>query len=244
MNKKSYSISLLEKLGFTYEQNAIYLSLLRSGPSSISDLVRTTGIHRPTVYRMLPGLIEKHLVSVAPKGKNKIYIAEPPQKLERLLQDIEDDFNSEIHELSEIYEVKEKKPLITFAEGNSAIKEAFSDVVHSLKKNDVYYRYSSSLSLARKKYVPKDYRLLRDRKLLERFVISDEKSRSNTTKRLGRGVRFVPDHFDLFGLDITQLIYGKKIVLIDYNSKTVITIENEMIAEFQKRIFKLLYSKL
>ncbi len=235
--------SILEKLGFNKDQAQIYLALIELGPSSISDIVRKVGIHRPTVYQAIPNLIDRGLVSVMPKGKYKQYIPESPQKLEKLLVELEDDFNVEIHALQESYDSRGRKPAITFSEGDKSIKDLFSDAIHSLKKNDVYYRYSSSLTLARKKYLPHDYRQVRDRKGLERYIISDESGKTSSRK-LGKFMKFIPPGVNLFDLDITQVIYGDKVAFIDYRTKTVVKIENPMIAEFQKKIFKLLYSRL
>lgn len=243
MKKSSSQKTILEKLGFSREEGEIYLALLELGPASISDIIRKTGIHRPTVYKILPVLIDRGLVGVMPKGKYKVYIAESPEKLERILLELEDSFNTEIHSLNEAYEARGRKPVVKFTEGDKAIRDVYSDVVHSLKKDDVYYRYSQGLTLARKKYLPDDYRQVRDRKGLERYIISDD-SLKGKPKKLGKSVKFVPADSNLFDLNISQIIYGKKVALLDYNTKTVVTIENEMIAEFQKKIFKLLYSKL
>ncbi len=226
------------------EEALIYKGLLKLGPASISDIIRETKLHRPTVYKALPNLSSLGLVNAMPKGKYKLYVAESPEKLEKLFNDLEDNFNAEIHELHETYKMRDKKPIVTFTEGDSAIKAVFSDVVHSLPKNAIYYRYSSGLTLSRKKYVPADYKIIRDRKSLERLVITDESSKNAGHAKLGRSVRTVPNSYNLFDLNITQIIYGNKVALIDYNSKTAIVIENEMIAQFQTKIFKLLYSKL
>jgi sugar-specific transcriptional regulator TrmB len=244
MAKNAQQKTILEKIGFSGNESALYLALLHAGPSSISEIIRKTGLHRPTAYRVIKSLIEKRMVGVMPKGKWKVYVAESPERLEQIFNNMEDDFNSEIHSLHETYEARGKKPVVTFAEGDSAIKEVYGDVIHSLKKNDVYYRYSSAMSLAREKYIPRDYRPLRDKKGLERFIISDEASRKHIKEKLGKRTKFIPADFDLFDLDVSQIIYGNKVALVDFNSKTTIVIENEMIAEFQKRIFKLLYARL
>ena len=62
--------------------------------------------------------------------------------------------------------------------------------------------------------------------------------------RLERSVKFVPKNYGLFDYDITEILYGDKIAFIDYNTETGLIIENPVIAEFQKKIFKLLYDKL
>ena len=241
-NKESREV--LEQIGMSKEEALIYKALLKMGPSSISEIIRQTKLHRPTVYKAIPSLTDLGLLSMMPKGKYKLYVAKSPEKLEKLFEDLEDDFNSEIFELHEVYKMRNKRPIVTYNEGDKAIKDVFSDVVHSLPKNSVYYRYSSGLTLSRKKYVPADYRIVRDRKSLERLIITDSSSKKAEHLKLGRSVKAVPCNYGLFDLDITQIIYGNKVVLIDYGSKTTILIENEMIAEFQKKIFKLLYSKL
>jgi sugar-specific transcriptional regulator TrmB len=235
---------ILEQIGLTKDESTIYRTLLSVNPISISEIVRKTGIHRPTVYKTLPSLLEKQLVSVMPKGKNKLYVAESPERVEKIFEELEDEFNSEINTLFQNYKVRDKKPLVKYAEGDSAIKNVFSDVVHSLDKNESYYRYSSALNLARKKYVPKDYRAVRDKKDLNRYIITDSESLKISSKKLGKSMKSIPKDSDLFELDITQIIYGNKVSLIDYNSKTIVTIENEMIARFQEKIFKLLFGRL
>jgi len=39
-------------------------------------------------------------------------------------------------------------------------------------------------------------------------------------------------------------IYGHKVAYIDFNTETSIVIENPMIAEFQRKLFKLAYNSL
>lgn len=236
--------NILEKIGFTQDQSRIYLALLELGRASISDISRETGMYRPAIYKTLPGLVERGVVGVMPKGKNTVYVPESPERLEKMFEDLEDDFNAEIHHFRDMYAALGKKPQITFKEGDEAIKEVFSDVVHSLKKGDIYYRYSSALTLARQKYVPRDYRSVRDRKGLERYIITDESSKKMVKNKLGRYFKAVSNDEKLFDYNITQIIYGDKVAVIDYNTKTTIVIKNEMIAKFQRKIFKLLYSKL
>ncbi len=57
-------------------------------------------------------------------------------------------------------------------------------------------------------------------------------------------MKIVPRNFDLFEYDATELIYADKIAFVDYNTETAVIIENPKLAEFQKKIFKLLFMKL
>ncbi len=240
MKKKTF----LEKIGFSPQESLIYRSLLERGPSSISELMRSTGLYRPTIYATLPLLIDKGLVTSVPKGKTKRYAAQSPQKIEAVFRDLAAEFSNEMAVMEEEFKINQKKPVVTYTEGAKGITAAYSDVVHSLKKGDMYYRYSSASVLNREKYVPKDYREVRDKKGLERLVITNLASKNKHSNRLGREIKAVPSDFDLFNYDITQVIYGNKVAIMDYSTKTTITIENPMFAEFQKKIFKLLFKKL
>src|SRR3989344_3480754 len=113
------------------------------------------------------------------------------------------------------------------------------------KKDHVFYRYSSAKDAVKnEKYLPKNYRAIRDQKQLQRFVIANENTMVGKKPRLERAVKFIPNNYGLFDYDITQIIYGDKVAFLDYNTETAFIIENSIIAEFQKKIFKLLYDKL
>ena len=62
--------------------------------------------------------------------------------------------------------------------------------------------------------------------------------------RLEREVKAVPPDFDLFEYNVSQIIYGNKVAVIDYNTETAVVIENPTIAKFQEKIFQLLFRKL
>jgi sugar-specific transcriptional regulator TrmB len=237
--------TLLEKIGFTEKESQVYLSLVKLGPSSATDIVKKAKLHRPEVYKALPVLIEKQLVSIVPKGKSKLYVAASPDKLEKVFKDIQDAFFSEIEDLHREYDEQGKRPVVTFSEGKEAITNVYSDMVHGLKKGETYFRYSSNSNLTNSKsLVPKEYRKVRDAKQLERLVITNEPTKKGHSLSLGRSIKSIPQTYDLFEYGISLLIYHNKVVIIDYNSKSTITIENEKFAEFQKKIFKLLFSKL
>ncbi len=236
--------SALEKIGLTPEQASIYQTLVQNNPLSPTDIVRLTKLHRPAVYTALAELLKLDLVRIMPFGKNKKYAAESPEHLEKIFKSIEDDFNSEIYHLHDTFANKDRKPIVTFAQGEKAMRDTFADVVHELKKGDTYYRYSPGMTKENEKYIPREFRRLRDQKQLERLVITDPLSARLMNKNLGKSIRAVPKEIDLFATKINQWIFGDKVAFVDYNSKSIITIQNKKIAQFQKAIFKLLYDRL
>lgn len=238
------SLRIFTALGYSESEHQIYRTLLESGPLSVADIAKKTNLHRPTVYQLIPHLIDRQLVSSVVKGKRTVFSAESPETLKKAFDDVSTEIQAAIPELLELYTQKSVRPVIRFFDGPQGLRFVFNDVVHSLKKGDVFYRYSSKTDeVNAEKYMPSDYRAIRDAKQLERFVISNETTARTKGKRLERATKLVPKEMS-FDLNVTQIIYGNKVAILDYNTEQALIIENTKIAEFQKTIFKLLYAKL
>jgi len=236
---------ILGHLGLTTQEAAIYLSLLQSGPALVSSIARSTGLHRPTVYQVLPRLIERELVTVFPRKKQKMYVAEAPEKLEHLFERFSEEFHDVLPELTRLHATGSTRPVIKFLEGKKGIMFVFTDIVRTLKRGETFYRYSSRKATTRgDAYLPPIYRELRDTKQLQRWVITNEPVSKEKRPRLERAVKLIPREFDLFEYDVTQLIYGHKVAFVDYNTQTALVIENPLVARFQKKIFELLFRML
>ena len=235
---------ILNNLGLTDHESNIYVSLLKHGPGSASEIENNAKLHRPLVYKAITTLLEKGLIRISPKGKRKLYSAESPEKLEQLFSDFENTFDSNIEELYKDYEKGlAYKPKVLYSEGEQAIKDSYMDLARTLKKDDTYYRYASMNAFNRDHFLPKGYRTLRDGKGLERNIITSELTKKEKIS-LGAKVKVVPKSFDLFDYNIGQVIYGDKVAIVDYDSQEVITITHPKFAKFQEKIFKLLFSKL
>lgn len=243
MNKTPHVHLLLGQLGLSEAEIQVYTSLLSMRPSLVIDIAKKTGLYRPAVYKALERLEEKGLVRTLPKGKRLVYGAETPEKLETLFKNFEAEFFNHIEDLHSKYEAGKGRLNVVMGEGDEAIVSAYSDVVHSLDKNETYYRYSSLFNLKNKKQVPKDYERTIDKKGLERLIITGERNKPSH-KRLGRSFKSIPAEFDPFEDEVNVIIYGDKVAIVDYNSKSTMTIKHQKFADFQKKIFKLLYSKL
>jgi hypothetical protein len=95
-----------------------------------------------------------------------------------------------------------------------------------------------------KEYLPKNYREKRDKKQLERYVIMSSRAAQIKKQRLERDLIVIPEDFDEFEDDIFMSIYANKVAYIDFNSESSIIIENKQIANFQKKLFRLLFKSL
>ena len=237
--------SLLQNLGLDQHEAFIYEKLLEKETNSITDIEKLTKLHRPQIYAAIDKLLEKSLVHVVVKGKRKFYTATSPQLVEQIFARKEKEFFDYVESLHKKYEKSHShKPEVTFSEGKEAIQKTYMDIPNEVKKDEMYYRYMPVSKLYRSKYIPKNYRESRDKKGLERMIITNKHTMHERSNHLTRTVKAVPAHFDLFEYEMSLTMFNDKVVLVDFETESVIEIKHERFAEFQKKVFKLLFSKL
>ena len=245
MNKKDITKyqNIFSKIGLSEDDAKVYACLIHNGELLPTQISKKTNLYRPVVYKAIENLGDKSLIRISSKGKRKTYIAESPEKLESLFKEYEKSFFDDMEDIYKLYESSSDKPTILVAEGEQAIRDTYSDVVNTLDKNEKYYRYSSIKQFKKNKYIPKDYEYIRDKKGLERLVITGHSNQPGK-KLLGRSVKAIPKEFDLFEDEINLIIYKDKVAIIDYPSKMTINIQHKKFAEFQNKLFGLLFSRL
>ncbi len=237
---------LLTKLGLTHIESALYEALVSKGTLSVSGLAEASGLYRPQVYKYLPDLIKKGLVVESRHGRRVVYVAESPRQLEKLVDNLKDEVHEQLPGLLQLYSTSKTRPTISYFEGEHGIRHIYKDLVATCKKGDIFYRYESPRNYrAVRKYLPQEYYVrFRNNAEVERLIITNEVTKQQKIQRLGRIIKVVPKKYGLFDYDITQLIYGDKVAFIDFRSETASLIESPVFAEFQRKIFKLLFDKL
>ncbi len=234
---------ILEKIWLSTFESEIYLTLVKNGQLSISELSEISSLHRPRIYSTLPYLVEVWLVSEVTKGKRKLYKAESPDNLENIFEKTKHDFQEALSELKKEHQQDKRKPILKSIEWENFNKIIFEDIVNSLDIWETYMRYSSRTS---DQWVEKyaNYRLVRDKKEIQRLVITSEDNAKKKPKRLSHEILTIPRNYDLFDDNISKIIYKNKVAIIDYNTQTSFVIEDEKFAKFEEKIFKLLFKFL
>lgn len=237
---------LLSRLGLSTVESKLFLVALERGPSTVSELSRATTLHRPAVYKLLPKLIEKELLSESIRGKRSVYIAESPEKLRLRVEETTRSFETILPELMALYQTIGTRPVIKIFSGKKGIMNVYDDMMTTLKKGDVFYRYESHKNYREnRKYLPPRYfERTGDSGDLDRYIITNELTGISKKPRLGRSVKIVPASYDLFAYDISQIIYADKVAFIDFGSQTAYILESATFARFQRQIFRLLFDKI
>ena len=236
----------LEKFGLQKNEAQTYLAMLGGGALPVATIAERAGLHRPTVYETLPLLLERGLVTRQPRGKRVYYQAEPPARLKHLLESLHSELDTLLPELEQEHGARGVRPTVKYLDGPKAITFILSDIVHTLKRGEVFYRYSASKTWTRTRanFLPREYLAMRDQKALQRFVITNAAMARARKRDLNRAEKIVPEKYGLFEDNVTQIIYGNKVAFIDYNTQTVVLIENPIIAQFQTKLFTMTYDLL
>lgn len=98
---KSVKNFLLD-FGLTDKEITVYTTLLKTGPNTIMNLARETGIKRSTTHNTVEELIKKGLVSQTNYGERRMVIAEDPDKLKFLMEQKKWDINKLEKNLPEV----------------------------------------------------------------------------------------------------------------------------------------------
>jgi len=130
----------LAALGLTDSEITIYLAMI-SGAVTARDLVKITRTKRPTVYYALGCLEKRGLISKTGLEGDKKFSVEPIEKL-RVLADEKAleiaQLKNNIDELIPFLASQEshinKKPVVSFFEGQGAVKHAIMDMLYCKDK--------------------------------------------------------------------------------------------------------------
>ncbi len=239
-------LPILKAVWLTESDANIYLSLVENGLSALSDIATQTGYHRIQIYRRLPFLLESGFLIEVKKGKRNFYKACHPEKINEIYERNFQNNKAIIESLSQKYESAEKKTNISFQTGLKWIQNVYYDILNSSKKWDTFFRITSEVDVDKinEYYIPKDYREKRDKKQIQRYIIMTEKTANKKKPKLEREVKIIDGKKEKFDDNISFTIYSDKISFVDFNKETSIIIESKEIADFQRKIFQLLFKKL
>jgi len=119
----------LQKIGLSEKEARIYVSLLKYGEATVSDIADEAGIKRPTAYVILDELRQKGLVLKIPHAKKTIFQVKAPDELYGEIVTNVNQFEKVLPKLRALNPSKKAIKTLYF-EGVDGVKEA------------MYYRFN------------------------------------------------------------------------------------------------------
>lgn len=143
-------VSILEKLGLSEKEAKVYLAALELGASSVQKIAQKAKINRATTYVILESLKKKGLTTSYEQGKKTFFSAEPPQRLELLVKNLEQEVNEKKSELVDIlpqlkaiFNSSGNKPRVKFYEGKEGIVASRIESDSKLKPGTKIYAFNN-----------------------------------------------------------------------------------------------------
>lgn len=235
---------LLHMLGFGVSAAPVFEALRARGALSVSDIVRTAHIHRPAAYRGIRELERGGFLTRVRHGKRVKYQAVSRDKLlkafERFVARGEKTLTAAAPSV-----VEEKHNDISVSEGAGAVAAVFDAALLHTKRGETVYRYTSERNLGEvNALLSPGYRALRDKKQVERLVISNAASGTQKRARLERFIKILGSEREPFDQNIIKLVYADTVAVVDIAQLRVYAIQNKQLADFERAVFAALYKRL
>lgn len=251
---KSIKNYLLD-FGLTEKEVKLYLTLLKSGPNTIMNLARETGIKRSTTHNNIEELIKKGLVSQTNYGERRMVVAEHPEKLTFLmdqkrwdvkkLEEILPDVITKIVET--VPEAKETtKVEVKYYEGKKGLEVIYRDAFSANELRSFVNLNEVSKAFPENSEIYLDLQTKnKDLKVYEIVDNSDESIEKAKLFAKNSNFRFKVSNTKLEVSAIDTLIYDNKVAVISYN-KTIsgIVIESQDYYKNYKGLFDYIWEIL
>ena len=247
----------LEKFGLNREEEKTYLSLVKTGPTSVSDLSDFSGYKRTTLYQYLDKLIDKGLILETFSGRKKQYSASPADTFERILEKEALQIKENKQNLSSIVKRIEHLRKSVSLESGTRILHGAGGFEYMLKdilrtKEDLYFIGSHEAMLERDKLKDERYFLRqftakrRQKGGTKAWIITDHSQISKRQFREGdtdfREIKFWKQLDNSNG---GLIVYGEKICCFSVEPEPVFYfIGNAIVAEILKTVFWQLWQSL
>lgn len=138
--------TILEEIGLSKTETKIYLTLLKTGQTTTTKIVRESGIHASKVYEFLDRLIQKGLVSYVIKSNKKHFSTSEPETLKEFLREKKKRLNEQEKKvnklLPELKELKKSRKDVIQSEiyeGLRGVKSIYEKILDTLGSGHTQY---------------------------------------------------------------------------------------------------------
>jgi DNA-binding MarR family transcriptional regulator len=248
----------LKQLGYTDESAKIYLALTKTGPSTLLNISKVSGIERTKLYRMIDELIENGILEEVPAYKRKMVKAVDLVTIELLLKEKE----------SQLKTLRESLPLfsqavsdisidlvpdvnVTYYRGVEGMKQM---IWHSVSDVDFLRTYSYRFwnDILGDKFTLEANRILRENKTKIHDLYSDQylEYKENWMKEKGKkpagdwsfwNARYIPEKIVRINQNID--IYDDTVAYSYWDGPDIfgVEIKSQRVADMQKQVHDVLW---
>ena len=134
---------VLRSLQFSDKEADIYLTLIRTGTTLISDIAKRVKLPRSTTYNILKKMEDSGIVRHVTKAKKMYYTAVTPDDLIEVMKNKQEKITDQITllktylpQLNALINPNIELPKVSFHEGIQGIQEIYRDILQRSEKGD------------------------------------------------------------------------------------------------------------
>jgi len=232
---------ILVKAGLVRNEAKVYLSLLKLGSASVTEISKKSGVERTLIYGVLEKLLEKGLVSSVVKINKKHFEPADPQKILDLIKEKEKIIEEALPELKSFYKSVEKKQEVYHFKGKEGTKTILETLLKEKSKEWLIFGTTGKTEEILSYYLPQFHRKRIERKIKFKAIYSEDSiKRAKEVKKLKlTEVKIIPKEY----MTPTHIsIVGHKLGIILWSEQPLgILIENKEIANSFNNYFNLLW---
>jgi sugar-specific transcriptional regulator TrmB len=229
----------LTQFGLNEKQAVVYLALLELGASSVINIAKKTGILRTTVYDVLIELEKKGLLTQTKKAKKRLFLAQDPENLEKILEEKKNRLQELMPALKSLINTSGTKPVIRYYEGLEGIKEVYRDTLKY--KGKLFAFVTENIISKLGQNFADEYKTKRVKAQITVQVIGPDtqeiKEYKKTDQKDLKETRLVPK--EDFPFSIEMNIYGNKVAFMNFQESLGLIIESNEIAKNMQFLFEL-----
>jgi sugar-specific transcriptional regulator TrmB len=135
-------ISIIEDMGFSPREAKVYLALLETGSSTITNIIKKSEVPSSKIYEVLDRLMQKGAVSYLKIGRAKHFQATDPENILNEFDERRNRFEESLHQLKLLQELTNNKQSVELFEGKSAIFKALNNLLNITEPADEYLGFS------------------------------------------------------------------------------------------------------
>jgi len=229
----------LRKYGLNEKEIKIYLSCLKLGSASATQIFEHTGIRRSTVYEVLEALKKKGLVKSFIKEKKYHFDAVKPSVLIDLLKEKQEAISKIMPNLNKLVEGVYDKPKIEVYEGKIGIRNATNEMLNA--KEILIYGASQEGDRIFDSFPENFARKRVEKKIFLRAIVETNPPEHMLDKKIRkfteiRNLKIFDNH------EVAYFIYNNILLIFSLGEELVaIRIESPIIANSQRIIFESLW---
>lgn len=237
----------LKTMGLSDKEASIYIALLQSGKSSLSDIAKDARIRRTTVYQHVHSLLRRGIISKTLKGKRILYLPEDPKKVLTTFEKGKMSFMEQAPYMEHLYRSARHKPHAQLYEGLEGITHVLQEIGASFAPIDAFFSPEKFFNVVPKKItddflqgIQKNENVLRDLvefdSLGQDFVKSVKKEGSPFHK-----VKLLPKDFSV---SVDVLVTKDTVAMISFDHMVALLVENPEIAKFHRSTHNFFWNNL